>query len=35
MGILISSDGAEYTMRKWQIKGSKEHSALLFEISLE
>ena len=35
MGILISSDGAEYTMRNWQIKGGKEHSAPLLGISLE
>ena len=34
MEILNSSDGAEYTMRNWQIKGNKEHT-LVLGMSLE
>jgi hypothetical protein len=29
MEIWISCDGAEYTMRNWQIKESKEHTLVL------
>jgi len=34
MEIWISCDGAEYTMRHWQIKESKEHT-LVLGMSLE